>query len=256
MPKKGTKMSDEQKIKIGSANLGKRRTTEQRKQLSFKRKSLFAEGKLQTWNKGKHDIYSLETRQRISDGAKREWLNLSEEQKERLAKIRSATFKRMWSDKSFSEMMHAVLINNTVELWKNPKHKERISAAQKAHWKDRDYVNNMKNKLQVRPNGEECYLDAVLQLNFKRQWMYTGDFEFWIDGKNPDFVHTKEKLLIEYNGNPINHTPGLDMAKTEHYILRGWRVLNLYRKDLKDENLLISMIANFIEDKLMITITA
>jgi very-short-patch-repair endonuclease len=252
MPVRGAKIGKEHKEKIGKANTGKRRTKEQRERLSNARKRLFAEGKLETWNKGKHGIYSPETIQKISEGAKREWQNFSNRERESLAKTRSATFNRMWADENFYNKMHKVLISNNEKYRADPVTNGKRSVAMRALWKDERSVKTLKNALKLKPNNVELYLDAVLQLNFKNMWRYTGDFSFWIDGKNPDFVHVDKKLLIEYNGHPFSHTPERDRAKTEHYAKHGWKTLNLTVKDLKDEKELINTIGNFVRENSVI----
>ena len=55
-------------------------------------------------------------------------------------------------------------------------------------------------KFQI-PTNDEKYLDAILQLNFPHEWKYVGDGNFWIEGRNPDFVNCNgKKIVIEYNG--------------------------------------------------------
>jgi len=129
-----------------------------------------------------------------------------------------------------------------------------------AWWKIRGVINPMftleakekaRQNLQLKPNQHEKYLDAILQLNFPKQWKYTGDWSFWVEGKNPDFVNCNgKKLVIEYYGFSIpklnkGHNVLKDQLKTEHYSKYGFKTLNLYPQDLSQENTLIEKIQNF-----------
>lgn len=251
MPKKGERVSEETKKKMRITALGRKRTIEAREKLSTTRKRLFLEGKLTPWNKGKHGIYSPETKQKISAGAKRAWQNVNNEKKLKLSEIRRLTFKRMWANEEFYIKMRTVLLKNNEKIISDPAIREKRSIAHKKLWRNPDYINRVKRGLKIKPNDEELYLDAILQMNFKNQWKYTGDFQFWIEGKNPDFVNVNGiKLLIEFNGHPFNHTTERDRAKTAHYAKYGWGTLNLTYNDLKDETMLVSKLAAFTNTEL------
>jgi hypothetical protein len=125
----------------------------------------------------------------------------------------------------------------------------------KKRWEDPIFATRMRkafNKgLKLRPNKEEIYIDAILQLNFPKEWKYVGDGKLWIEGKNPDFTNINgQKIVIEYNGfrgktkNGINfgHTPEKDKAKSEHYAKYGLATINLYPEDIKSEIELINKI--------------
>ena len=167
---------------------------------------------------------------------------------------RSKRFRQKWSDSKFYENMYSKLVSHNKNMANNANAKIKRNTKIRELWKSSPaFVAHVRDGLKLKPNASELYLDGILQLYFKNQWRYTGDFGFWIEGKNPDFVRTDdEKILIEYNGNPFNHTPEKDKLKTAHYIKNGWTVLNLYPDDLKDTNQLISKISNFTNSKIIV----
>ena len=120
---------------------------------------------------------------------------------------------------------------------------------------DPTYVAKMMKTLAHHPNPEELYLDAILQLSFPHEWKFVGDGEFLIERKNPDFININGvKAIIEYNGftsknkdgSVWGHTPQRDAAKARFYAKYGFKTLNLYPKDLKNEIKLINKINKFI----------
>jgi hypothetical protein len=113
---------------------------------------------------------------------------------------------------------------------------EKMSRIKKLAWQNPEYASARLKQFGVKPNGEEMYLDAILQLHFPHEWKYVGDGKFWIEGKNPDFVNVNgKKILIEYNGYKRTHTVEYDKRKTEHYAKYGWMTINLYPKDLRED---------------------
>jgi len=123
--------------------------------------------------------------------------------------------------------------------WNRGKHeseatKEKQRQIKKEAWKDPIYARRLSIAIGRKPNQDELYIDAILQLNFPAEWKYVGDGKFWIEGRNPDFVNVNgKKIVIEYNGF-YRHTQEKDEAKTQHYAKYGFKTVNLYPKDLND----------------------
>jgi hypothetical protein len=185
MALKGMHTSEETKEKMRKAALGKKRKIETNEKLSNTRKKLFAEGKLEVWNKSKTNIYTFETRQRISNSVKKLWYVA--EYRKRASIARSKMMMKRWSDQEFYKKMYPILIENGKGLRNDPVVRAKRRAKMMIRWRDSEFVSKVKNKLKLKPSNPELYLDAVLQLNFKNEWKYTGDFAFWIDGKKPRF---------------------------------------------------------------------
>jgi hypothetical protein len=121
--------------------------------------------------------------------------------------------------------------------------KNKMSQKKKDSWRNPLYAKKQSITIGRKPNQDELYVDAILQLDFPNEWKYVGDGKFWIEGKNPDFVNVNgKKIVIEYNGfraidrtgKIFGHTEEKDQAKTYHYAKYGFKTINLYRKDLNN----------------------
>jgi len=179
----------------------------------------------QTWNKGIKGMH-------LSPSTEWQKGRKPNHSKETLMKISIAKTGKDRGEKFKKKM---AIIHN--EQWKNPEYAKRIRKAQGA-----------------KPNRDELYLDAILQLNFPNEWKYVGDGEIWIDGKNPDFINCNgTKIVIGYNGfkgktkegQAFGHTPEKDQAKTVHYAKYGFKTLNICPIGLKDEKELAEKIREF-----------
>lgn len=87
MPKKGFKMTEEQKRKISMSKIGKKNP-----KCSETKKRLYSEGKLIPWNKGQKDCFSEETR-----------LKMSESNKGQIPWNKGMIYDQEWKDKIFHE---------------------------------------------------------------------------------------------------------------------------------------------------------
>lgn len=68
------------------------------------------------------------------------------------------------------------------------------------------------------------------------EWKYVGNFEFWIGGKNPDFMNTNgNKKLIELYGN-YWHKGENPQEIIDHFKQYGFDTLVIWEKELKDLN--------------------
>ena len=134
--------------------------------------------------------------------------------------------------------MSRLLTPNARAKWKqrtsDPTYLHKLSVAGKRLWLDSEYAHRTKKAQGARPNNDERKLTILLSTWFPNEWKYVGDGQFWVEGKNPDWVNINgKKLLIEYNGF-YTHTTEKDEAKAQHYTQYGFRTLNLYPKDLHD----------------------
>jgi len=134
-----------------------------------------------------------------------------------------------------------------LKAWQNPNYRQKQSMERKARWERPDYVRKMAEKLKIRPSEPEKRLDKILQSSFPNVFKYTGDGQYSIGGKIPDWTDEKDRIVIEYNGYKPTHTPERDKAKTEYYNKNGWKVINIYPDELKDTNKLINKIKNVLQ---------
>lgn len=81
-------------------------------------------------------------------------------------------------------------------------YKDKKSEEGLAHWRDSEFTENMKVARNIRPNKPEQLILDYLNENLPGEWIYTGDFSFFLGGKNPDFLNINgRKLLIELFGD-------------------------------------------------------
>ena len=182
------------------------------------------------WNKGRTDVYSEEMLQQMSESAKKRMPS----NKGKHWKVSKEGRKNL--SKGHEGLRHSVETINRM----------KISARQV--WSNPEYAESRFRKLGIKPNQDELYLDAILQLNFPKEWKYVGDGKVWIEGKNPDFINCNgKKIVIEYNGYKGHgqHTLEKDQAKTEHYAKYGFKTINIYPKELKNESLLVETIKSY-----------
>ena len=94
---------------------------------------------------------------------------------------------------------------------------------------------------QKKPNKPERIIMNYIE-ELKLPYKYTGNFSFWIDWKNPDFVNINgEKKLLEFfgcfwHGKSIT---GRNRKQEEnyyrkHYKKYGWKTLIIWEDELKE----------------------
>lgn len=73
----------------------------------------------------------------------------------------------------------------------------RRSFILKELWKTQLHQEKVKNGRTLKPNKPELVLITILNNLFPNEYKYVGDYQFWIDGKNPDFMNVNgQKKLI------------------------------------------------------------
>lgn len=83
------------------------------------------------------------------------------------------------------------------------------------------------------PNKSENKLLKLLEQMYPGQWRYTGDYSFWINGKNPDFTHLFQKKLIELFGDYWHK--GEDPKDRKAIFARcGYETLVIWESELKN----------------------
>ena len=93
---------------------------------------------------------------------------------------------------------------------------------------------------QKKPNKPEKIIMNYID-ELKLPYKYTGNFSFWINWKNPDFVNVKnEKKLMEFFGNYWHGKciTGRNRKQEENYYRKhykkfGWKTLIIWEDELK-----------------------
>ena len=61
-------------------------------------------------------------------------------------------------------------------------------------------LKKLKEGLKHKPNKPERILMNILNELFFNDYIYVGDYKFWVGRKNPDFLCLKKKKIIEHFG--------------------------------------------------------
>ena len=129
-----------------------------------------------------------------------------------------------------------------------PDERRKTSEATKKLWKDPLFVMKMMEAHDFKPNKPEQYLMDVLELYYPGEWKYTGDFSFWVNGKNPDFVHRNGKnLIIELFGD-YWHRDQNPKDRADIFAAFGYKTLVVWERELKEFDSLVVKISSFINE--------
>jgi len=86
----------------------------------------------------------------------------------------------------------------------------------------------------MKPNEAELQLGRVLDSLFPGEYRYVGDFSFWIDGKNPDFVNVNgKKKIVELFGD-YWHKKEDEGRRVQHFKRFGFDTLIVWQSELGD----------------------
>jgi len=110
----------------------------------------------------------------------------------------------------------------------------------------REKVKNGLNKFHnMKPNNSEQQVLGILDEQFPNEWKFCGDWSFWLDGKNPDFVNINgQKKLIEFFGRNW-HKDYEEPERIFHFAKFGFQTLIVWEEELQDIDLLTDRIIQF-----------
>ena len=90
---------------------------------------------------------------------------------------------------------------------------------------------------------------------------FVGDFSFWLDGKNPDFINEDKKLIIEFFGDwfhgeehrkkdkDFSTNEEHERQRIEHFEKNGYKCLVIWEHELKDLERMIEKIDKFLKEE-------
>ena len=109
---------------------------------------------------------------------------------------------------------------------------------------------DLKDKSNVRCNGQETVLDNLLNSNFPKEWKFVGDGQLIIGRKCPDFTNIGDKkALIELFGD-FWHKGQDSQERIDHFKKYGYSCLVIWENELKDTESVISKVKeHFYNDK-------
>lgn len=108
------------------------------------------------------------------------------------------------------------------------------------HWKDPKYrekqiLAKLKRSIDIKPNKQEGIVLRLLEQMAPGEWEYTGNFSFWINGKNPDFVNKNRDKIIEFFGDHW-HKGENPQKRKEAFKAFGYETLIIWGHELKRIN--------------------
>jgi hypothetical protein len=185
------------------------------------------------FNKGKRA--SFDTRRKISlslIGSKRHTKPHTKETREKLSEIS----RKQWIDPNYRKKMESILTINH----------RKASKVMKKKWQDKEFkervLSKVLSKLIHRPTGLEKVMLEIIR-KYRLPYKYTGNGDFWIGGKNPDFININgEKKLIEV-GNEFHHRGDYIEKRREHFAQYGWESF-IFIQDKLDEEEILKTISN------------
>jgi len=177
-----------------------------------------------------------------------EWWKNHPDEKEK----QKVLFKSGWSDYMNS-------FNNTEEI------REYKSKEKKEQWADPDSVYHTKEYWEKRKVGEnkkpnKCEIKILnILMICSNKWNYTGDYSFWIERKNPDFINFEEKKIIELFGwvhteefrkkynNDFKSNKDHEKERKKIFSKTGYKTLVIWESELKNIKKVEEKIKRFIE---------
>ena len=134
---------------------------------------------------------------------------------------------------------------NTKVRWEKPEFKSKMKRIMQNLWSTTEHQEKMKKAFSVKPTKPELKLEHILNTLFPNEYKYVGDFKFWIDGRNPDFININgKKKLIELFGD-YWHKKDDSQDRINHFKEYGFETLIVWESELKDFNKLEEKLIQF-----------
>lgn len=155
------------------------------------------------------------------------WANLTKKEKERKAKALSIRTKHHWKIGSYADQPRKLRTR-----WENLSEKERAKL-----------IRTAREATKAKPNNPEKKLATILDRFFPRQFRLNVSGKIVVNGRVPDFVHAKKKVLVEMFGHYWHgEFTGVDERKNEkarkaYFQKSGFNTAVIWENDLKDEQL-------------------
>ncbi len=217
--------------------------------------------KLRNRKKSKDEI------EKLSKSAKKQWKN----NKDFIEKMTTPGLKwrkehgKLTTDR-YKDPQERIKTSNSIKLAYKLNPQLRIDAGlrSKQMWNDPDgpfkegspYWDNLyKSVTKSGPNYAEALILDLLNKIYPNEYRYTGDFNFWIGRKNPDFLCLDKKKLIEHFGiywHGEEHTGESNELhennRINYFSAYGYKTLIIWENEIDNIDLIKSKIINFHED--------
>lgn len=114
------------------------------------------------------------------------------------------------------------------------KTRKQISEKAIRNWQDPEFQKKSAIGRKTKPNKPEIFLMELLETLYPNDWKYVGDLQFFLGGKNPDFMNVNgEKKLIELYGD-YWHRDDDPQDRVDHFKQYGFNTLIIWESELEN----------------------
>lgn len=122
--------------------------------------------------------------------------------------------------------------------------KKLTSISHKKKFLDEKFCLEFGQRFNKRPNKPETIINNLLENIYGNKYLYTGDFKFFIGGKNPDFIDKSNKKIIEVFGT-YWHNIDEELPRINHFLKYGYSTLIIWENELKNLKRVVEKVINF-----------
>ena len=126
------------------------------------------------------------------------------------------------------------------EQWQNKEFREKAI---------KSILKGFKNRKNLKPNKPEKLLNKLLNKLLPNEYKYVGNFKFWIENFNPDFINCNgQKKIIELFGDYWHNREDAkkrDKLRLKTYVKYGYKTLIIWEKELKNIRTLSKKLRKF-----------
>jgi G:T-mismatch repair DNA endonuclease (very short patch repair protein) len=242
--KRGKPRSVETRAKVSATLRGRRLSPEHRAKLSAAQR-----GKPRPWLRGKHP--SPETRAKLS--ASHCGIPRSAEWRAHMSAAHKGKNNRLGKHSSVETCarISAALLGHAVST----EARTKMSLSHQRLWQNREFRDRCVQAIikanQVRPTAPERTMQSILDRRFPGEWRYTGNGDFIVGGKNPDFVNVNgRKAVIEVFGNwwhseqKTGRTSEQEVAtRQRHFADWGYDCAVIWEREVTDEDAVLAKLS-------------
>jgi hypothetical protein len=128
-------------------------------------------------------------------------------------------------------------------------HKKNIGVGAKKNFQDPKYCRKLAKSCALKPNGAEWKLGLMLEELFPNEYKFVGDSQFWLGGKNPDFMNVNgQKKLIELYGD-YWHAGDDPQDRVDFFKQYGFDTLVVWENELQSKRKLMQILLKFHKEK-------
>ncbi len=263
---KGKKRPEKVKKKISKTLKGKHNSPKTEFKKGNHPSSEFKKGSI-PWNKGKTGLCSEKTLKKMgkshigqipwnkgTKGIMKSWnkgMKMSEDYCRTNSEAQIKKYKKgriVWNK---GEKMGEEHYKNNCDSHNTEEYKKKTSKIHKEKFLNPEFLKKLHKSLNLKPNKKEEILIELLDKILPNEYKYVGDYSFWLEGRNPDFLNVNgQKKLIELFGDywhnlekfPNKETPE---ERISHFKKYGFDTLIIWEKELKNVDKLAKKIIGF-----------